>query len=66
MKSQMELRLECLKLATSLGASKNIAAKDVIPTAMEFFRWIDNNPDDKPDLDKLRTKFGTHVEHRDW
>ena len=41
MKSFSETRLECVRLANVLATAKVIPPKEVIPTAMEFFKWID-------------------------
>lgn len=61
MKSRMELRLECLRLAATLGASKNIPPKEVVPYAMEFFKWIDDNPEDETDTEQLASRFRVAV-----
>lgn len=57
MKTLFETRMHCLSMAVSLAISKSIATKDVLPTAMEFFRWLDNDPDAKADLEPLRKRF---------
>lgn len=60
MKTQMEIRLECLRLATSLGASKQIAPHNVVGTAMEFYRWVDGHDGDKAtpeSVQRLASRF---------
>lgn len=56
MKSLGQVRLERLRLATALASSKNIPASAVVPTAMEFFKWIDD-PDAEADTSKLATHW---------
>ena len=58
MRTLSETRLECIRLAASLAASKTIPPRDVIPTAMEFFRWVDEGSDGKADVGDLIAKFG--------
>lgn len=57
MKTRMETRMECLRLAVTIGASKTITPKEIVPTAMEFFRWVDDDPADTADVDKLRERW---------
>lgn len=57
MKSRMEFRLECLKMAASLAGSKNITPSAVIPTAMEFYKWVENNPDEDVGTERLSENF---------
>lgn len=57
MKSRMDMRLECLRLAASLGASKNIPPAQVVPFAMEFFKWVDDDPNDKADTRQIADRF---------
>lgn len=40
MRGEHDLKMECLKLANSLGASKTITPGQVVPYAMEFFNWV--------------------------
>ncbi len=50
MKSIMEVRLECLRLANALGCAKNIPAHEVVPYAMAYFKWVDGTEQDpKPE-----------------
>lgn len=58
MKSQMELRMECLRMAASLGIAKVVEAKNIVPTAMEFFRFVDDDPNDEADTSRLGERFG--------
>lgn len=55
--SRSQVRLECLKLANVMGSSKNIKPEAVIPTAMEYFRWVDDDPEDKSDTQQLTERF---------
>ena len=57
MKSETELRMECLRLATVCASAKIIKGSEVLPYAMEFFRWVDNDPNDKVDTKKLASTF---------
>lgn len=57
MKSRGEMRLECLKLANAVACGKSIPPKDVIPTAMEYFKWVDDDPNEKADTSKLTERF---------
>ena len=50
MKSQMELRLECLKLANTIATGKNIK--------MEYFKWVDGS-DEPADTSRLSQRFRT-------
>lgn len=56
MRSRAEIRLECLKLANSIACGKNIRPADVIPTAMEYFKWVDD-ADGDADVGKLAETF---------
>ena len=58
MKSQMELRLECLKLANTIATGKNIKPAEVIPTAMEYFKWVDGS-DEPAATSRLSQRFRT-------
>lgn len=60
MMTRQQYRLECLKMANSMAASKNIQPKEVIPTAMEYFRWVDDAPDDEADTSQLAQRFRVH------
>jgi len=57
MKSHMETRLECLRLAVMLGSAKVLDPGKVMPFAMEFFRWVDNNPEEKVEVSQLAERF---------
>lgn len=39
-KSEQQVRLECLNAAMMLASSKQITPDAVVPYAMEFFRWV--------------------------
>lgn len=60
MKSSMDIRLECLRLATTLGTAKVINHADVLPRAMEFFRWVDRGDEraDEDNVQRLIEKYG--------
>ena len=57
MRNRSELRLECLKLANSIACGKNIKPTDVIPTAMEYFKWVDDAPKEDAHPERLQEKF---------
>lgn len=57
MLSRTQTRLECLKLANAVACGKSISPKDVIPTAMEYFKWVDDDPSDQADTTKLTERF---------
>ena len=57
MRSRTEFRLECLKLANSIGCAKNIRPDQVIPTAMEYFKWVDDDPNEPVKTEKLKERF---------
>lgn len=56
MKTTAEMRMHCLTIANTLAVSKNIPPKDVIPTAMEYMKWIDGGGElaDEGDVATLR------------
>lgn len=56
MKTSMELRMQCLTIANTLAVSKNIPAKDVIPTAMEYMKWVEDGGDLAGDGDVARLR----------
>jgi hypothetical protein len=49
--------MDCLRLAVSMAISKAIVAKDVLPTATEFYRWIDDDPEIRADATVLAAKY---------
>lgn len=57
-KTISQLRLECLRLAANLASAKLIRHADVIPTAMEFYRWVDSGDEGEIDIGALYAKFG--------
>lgn len=57
MRSEQELRLECLKLAASLVNCKALQPAQTVAYAMVFHRWVVNDPDDKADLSPLKEKW---------
>lgn len=59
MKSRGETRLECLRMANTLGVAKVIQPKDVIPQAMEFFKWVDDDPNEDAGVPRLAERFRT-------
>jgi hypothetical protein len=58
MRTLSEVRLECVRLAASLAGAKAIQPKDIIPTAMEFYRWVDEGSDGKVDVGVLIAQYG--------
>lgn len=40
MKTDQQLRLECVKLANVLASAKVIPAKDVLAKAEELYQWV--------------------------
>jgi hypothetical protein len=40
MRTQMEMKLECLKLAGTLATSKTIKPTEVVAQAKEYFGWL--------------------------
>ena len=42
MKTQAEMRLECIRMAASLAVAKLIGAQQIVPWAMDFHRWVLN------------------------
>lgn len=58
MKTISQMKLECLRLAANLASAKQIKQFEVIPTAMEYYKWIDGNMDDVADVGALYAKFG--------
>ncbi len=44
--SEIELRLECLRLAVSYGTIQNI--KDPVPLADTYFEWVKQSGDKRP------------------
>jgi hypothetical protein len=55
MKSSKELRLECIKLASILATAKLVPPGQVVPTAMEYLKWIDGDDDASADPDAFRS-----------
>ena len=49
MKSRTQIRLECLKMAGGLGNAKVIAPKNIIATAEQFFKWVEDSPEPSPE-----------------
>jgi hypothetical protein len=58
MKSQMETRLECLRLAAMLGSAKVLPPPSVLPYAMDFYKWVDSDPNEQVDTAPLVARFG--------
>lgn len=56
MKTSMEMRLECIRLANTLATSKNIQPSDVVPTAMEYLKWIEQTDDRASESDFARLR----------
>ncbi len=40
MRSERDLKLECLRLSSMLAAGKSIPPGQVVSQAMEYFRWV--------------------------
>lgn len=59
MKSERDLKLECLKLASMLATGKTIRPDQVIPQAMEYFRWVDKHEElaNEGDVTRLASHF---------
>ena len=57
MTSRQQFRFQCLQLANILGAAKVLKPHEIIPTAMEYFKWVDDNPDEPVEVDRLALKY---------
>lgn len=40
MKTEVQVKLECLRFAISLATAKMISKNDIMPLAKEFFKWV--------------------------
>lgn len=56
MKTISQMKLECLRLAVNIAATKTINHAAVIPMAMEFYKWIDGD-DTTVDVGQLYSKY---------
>lgn len=60
MRSQQEVRLECLKLASSLAQGKVIRPEEVQARAEAYFKWILAEHETQPSvqqMDALKSRY---------
>lgn len=59
MRSIRDERLECLRFAVSLAASKNIQPTEVLKTATDYVLWLDEEKSQPgaAELERLKERF---------